>query len=401
MSVGVDAEIAAHPDGLPLPLPRRASFPRRWWTLYRYPLLVFALSRIVTAGVMGMEGWVTRAHMRADPSLNNLFGAVGMWDSIWYRQIALQGYDPALFHANTPAFLPLWPALLWVAHQLVPWTDLNWVGALLSTLLFAVGLCLLYRLTDDLLGRAIARRSVLYLAISPLAFVFSMVYAESLFLVLAVGSFLLIERRHTFWACVVGSLAVLARPVGIMLAPALAWRIWRDGRGIPLVRRLLRLWPVLLLGLTELAWTGYLWWRFADRLASTDAEKRGWGRGLSFPPTLLYNTFMDEVYTRHMLRFAVHLSFAALWTLLLIALVRQRRQIPLEYVIFAFGVVLLPFFAGTVLSAGRLGMMGFPLFWSLAILGRREGVDTAVKILFPPLMAALMFVAYAYQTFTP
>ena len=60
-----------------------------------------------------------------------------------------------------------------------------------------------------------------------------------------------------------------------------------------------------------------------------------------------------------------------------------------------------PFFAGTVLSAGRLGMMGFPLFWSLAILGRREGVDTAVKILFPPLMAALMFVAYAYQTFTP
>ena len=46
-------------------------------------------------------------------------------------------------------------------------------------------------------------------------------------------------------------------------------------------------------------------------------------------------------------------------------------------------------------------MMGFPLFWALAILGRREGVDTAVKILFPPLMAALMFIAYADQTFTP
>ena len=116
---------------------------------------------------------------------------------------------------------------------------------------------------------------------------------------------------------------------------------------------------------------------------------------------LLVQTFIDEVWHRHLLRYAVHLSFAVLWLGLLVALWKQRRQIPLEYVIFTAGVVLLPFSAGTVLSAGRLGMMAFPLFWSLAILGRREGVDTAVKILFPPLMAALMFVAYAYQTFTP
>ncbi|MEO9176641.1 MAG: mannosyltransferase family protein [Gaiellales bacterium] len=386
---------------MPVPAPHRGSLPRRVWTIYRYPLLVFTLSRIVTAGVMAMEGWVTRAHMRASPSFDNLFGAVGMWDSIWYRQIALQGYDPALFHANTPAFLPLWPACLWIAHQLIWWIDLTWVGAGLSTMLFAVGLCLLYRLADDLLGRAIARRSVLYLAISPLAFVFSAVYAESLFLALAVGSFLLVERKHVVWSSVLGALAVLARPVGIMLAPALAWRVWRDGRELTTGRRVLRLWPVLLLPAAELAWTGYLWWRFGDMLAATDAEKRGWGRGASFPPTLLINTFLDEVWHRHLLRFAVHLSFAALWLGLLVALVRQRKQIPAEYAIFAFGVVLLPFFAGTVLSAGRLGMMGFPLFWALAILGRREGVDTAVKILFPPLMAALMFVAYAYQTFTP
>jgi hypothetical protein len=281
------------------------------------------------------------------------------------------------------------------------WIDLNWSGAALSTALFAVGLCMLYRLTDDLLGRAIARRAVLYLAISPLAFVFSIVYAESLFLVLAVGSFLLLERRHTFWASAVGALAVLARPVGIMLAPALAWRMWRDGSGLSVPRRVLRLWPVLLLPAAELAWTGYLWWRFGDMFAATSAERRGWGRGLSFPPALLVRTFTDEVLQQHLLRFAVHLGFAFLWLGLVVALFRQRRQIPLEYAIFATGVVLLPFFAGTILAAGRYGMMGFPLFWSLAILGRREGVDTAVKILFPPIMAALMFVAYAYQTFTP
>ena len=401
MSVGVPAEVTAHPDGLPIPAPHRSSLPRRIWTVYRYPLLVFALSRIVTLGVMAMVGWVTRSHHQSSSFFDSLFGAVGMWDAIWYKQIALQGYDPALFHGNTPAFLPLWPACLWIAHEVIWFIDITWIGAALSTLLFAVGLCMLYRLTDDLLGRAIARRSVLYLAISPLAFIFSAVYAESLFLVLAVGSFLLIERRHAVWSCAVGALAVLARPVGIMLAPALAFRIWKDGRELPRARRVLRLWPALLLPAAELAWMGYLWWRFGDAFATTHAQKRGWGRGASFPPVLLVQTFIDEVWQRHLLRYAVHLSFAVLWLGLLVAIWKQRRQIPLEYAIFTAGVVLLPFFAGTVLSAGRLGMMGFPLFWSLAILGRREGVDTAVKILFPPLMAALMFVAYAYQTFTP
>ena len=72
-----------------------------------------------------------------------------------------------------------------------------------------------------------------------------------------------------------------------------------------------------------------------------------------------------------------------------------------EYAIFAAGVVFMPFAAGSMVSAGRLGMMGFPLFWALAILGRREGVDTAVKIVFPSLMAALMFITYGQGTFTP
>ena len=43
----------------------------------------------------------------------------------------------------------------------------------------------------------------------------------------------------------------------------------------------------------------------------------------------------------------------------------------------------MPFAAGSLVSAGRIGMLGFPLFWALAILGRREGIDTTVKVLVP------------------
>ena len=96
----------------------------------------------------------------------------------------------------------------------------------------AVGMCLLYKLTDERFGRTIARRTVLFLSISPLAFVFSAVYAESLFLVLATGTFLLAERRRFVGASVLGALGVLTRPVGLALAPALIWMAWgeREGR---------------------------------------------------------------------------------------------------------------------------------------------------------------------------
>src|SRR5689334_10112612 len=190
--------------------------------------MVFGLSRLVTALVFAMEAWVTRP--AGTPfTVGALFRNLGAWDGIWYRQIALHGYEPALAHGDGAAFYPLYPVLLKVCHKLLPWFDLSYVGAGLSTALFAVALCLLYKLTIERLGQQVARRAILYLAIAPLAFIFSTVYAESLFLALAVAAFLFLERRRTLLAGIAGGLATLARPVGVMVAPAFAWHVWREG----------------------------------------------------------------------------------------------------------------------------------------------------------------------------
>ena len=50
---------------------------------------------------------------------------------------------------------------------------------------------------------------------------------------------------------------------------------------------------------------------------------------------------------------------------------------------------------------GRFGMVGFPLFWALADLGKVERVDTVVKVTFPLMLAALVFVTFGPHTFTP
>jgi hypothetical protein len=366
---------------------------RRLWRACRYPLLVVALSRLVVVLLFAMEGWVTRPH-GSGVGLPQMLRDLGAWDGIWYRSIAIHGYDPTIGHGDNAAFLPLYPLLL-RCLRVVP-VDLVWLGAATSTALMAVGMCLLYKLTDERFGRTIARRTVLFLSISPLAFVFSAVYAESLFLVLVTGAFLLAERRRFFFASLLGALGVLTRPVGIALAPALIWMAWGERRG-----RWRRLLPIALLPAAVALFTSYLWWETGDPFAQTHAQARGWGRSLGLPPLVIWHAFTGPVLDRHELRFAVHICFALVWTAMLVELWKRRSEVPIPYFLFAAGCVLMPFTAGSLVSAGRIGMLGFPLFWALAILGRREGIDTTVKVVSPALMAGLIFVTYGIRTFTP
>jgi hypothetical protein len=76
-------------------------------------------------------------------------------------------------------------------------------------------------------------------------------------------------------------------------------------------------------------------------------------------------------------------------------------RLPGEYLIYAALVVLLPSSGGSLLSMGRMGMVGFPLFWALADWGKDERVDSLVKTVAPALLATLVFLAFGTRTFVP
>src|SRR5205809_626231 len=67
-------------------------------------------------------------------------------------------------------------------------------GVLVSLGAGSAAFVLLYRLTCLRLGEEAARRTVLFLAVAPTSLFFGAVYSESLFLLLAVATFLLAER---------------------------------------------------------------------------------------------------------------------------------------------------------------------------------------------------------------
>src|SRR3989442_7808144 len=144
------------------------------------------------------------------------------WDSDFFLRIAQNGYDGA-----SAAFHPLYPALIAVLGR--AFFGHYVLAGLVVSLLSSLGsFTLLYRLAEQRLGAVGARRSVLYLALFPMALFLQAVYSEFLFLLLVLAGFALAERNRLAGAGVTTGLAILARVAGVALLPALALLAWRS-----------------------------------------------------------------------------------------------------------------------------------------------------------------------------
>ena len=186
--------------------------------------------------------------------LGNLLAApAARWDAAWYLVIAHYGYRPDLgaFTSSRTAFFPLYPlGLSAIAHLGVPPVL---AGVLLSLLAFALALYGIHRLTTLELARAggliglgragsvqegghvtgerpiegtastgrgdgeVARLAVMVMAFAPMAFFFSAVYSESLYLALSVGVFWCARQGRWAWVGVLGALAAATRSAGVVL----------------------------------------------------------------------------------------------------------------------------------------------------------------------------------------
>ena len=234
------------------------------------------------------------------------------------------------------------------------------------------------------------------MAFWPLAFVYSMPYSESLFLLASLGAFALTWHGRWWWGSAVGAVAVLARPVGIALVPAFAWRIYRDQGW-----RWRAFLPLLLMVAADVGFFLFLGWRTGDWLESLHAQQRGWGRGFVPLPYEIGRALWVDVLSNGLLRSLADVAFTLAWCVLWYRAWRVLR-LPGEYLIYAALCVLLPSSGGSLLSMGRMGMVAFPLFWALAEWSVRDPrVDTIVKMAAPALMAAIIFMAFGTNTFVP
>jgi hypothetical protein len=232
-----------------------------WRALWSSRLLVWVAG--VSGGLAFGLGPVRHAFnpsgvTRGFGPLGSLLAApAARWDAAWYLVIAHYGYRPDLgaFTSSRTAFFPLYPLGVSAISRLGVPPIL--AGVLLSCAALGLALYGIHRLTTLELGRAgalarprgglattgtglattghgglattaggvleqardseVARLAVLLTAFAPMAFFFSAVYSESLYLALSVGVFLCARQGRWAWVAVLGALAAATRSAGVVL----------------------------------------------------------------------------------------------------------------------------------------------------------------------------------------
>lgn len=204
-----------------------------------------------------------------DAHTDLLFNAFSQWDAGWYLNIAENGYRGE----QAAAFFPLYPLLVNLGARVTGSALV--AGVLISLLAAGIAAVCLARIARSLLGEQIARDSVLYLALYPVAFVFTSVFSDGLFLALATGAVLAAMRDRPWLAGLLGGLAVGTRLIGLALLPALVLLLWPE-RWSP--RALLRFAPLAALPAAVGLFALYLDRKLGNAWAFVDAQSEYWLR---------------------------------------------------------------------------------------------------------------------------
>lgn len=322
-------------------------------------IAIVAISRaIVVLAAFLAENVVARNPALTSGDSAPILRSLTSWDGWWYLGIARDGYhvQPVVGTYHDFAFLPVWPALIRLLSW--PWPGYaGLVGVMLANACFVIGLVLFVKLGQTVLGDDRAIRGAALLALMPFSAVFSMAYAESLFLVLSAGAFLAAERERRTLTGVLLGVAALTRLQGAVLAVPL-WLILflRDGRRLRPTQAWVLLGPLAAIGFVVAVGV------FAGGSGAYGAAQAAWGRaglGAAAADQSLAGSFSL-------------VNAVQLLTLLVavFALVYVRAdRIPLPYVLVAVLPLLLVFGSGTLESVGRHVTSALPNTWILA--GRR------------------------------
>lgn len=130
-----------------------------------------------------------------------------LYDSIHYINMAKSGYTESSLYA----FFPLFPMLIKIVSFIIPSYQIS--GALISNIASFLSLILINDLTKDKNNIG----NVICFVFSPILAFTSIVYTESLFLLLTILGYYLYKKDKYFLSSIVVGLSILTRNSGIIL----------------------------------------------------------------------------------------------------------------------------------------------------------------------------------------
>ena len=256
-------------------------------------LLVVTRIALTAIGIFMHAVWLHQPLVTLDDFTN----VWNIWDGHLYVDIARDGYSATPLNeagmANY-AFFPLYPLLISLVASVVG--NYAIAGLIVSNVCLIVACVYIYRYVslDTDADQGTARRAVKYLILFPMAFLFSAVLTESLFVALSIACLYYARRGNWLIAGLLGFLVPLTRLPGLAILVPMAYEYlrqhvsWRADTRLPDVRGLLKpamlalLLPILGLG----AWAAYNYYLLGDLLGFIHIQST-WGGRFALPPVEL------------------------------------------------------------------------------------------------------------------
>ncbi len=320
-------------------------------------------ARLLVAGAMlGARLYVDHLHEGERPL--QVGQGLLAWDGAWYRSIVEWGYSGV--ERQGIRFFPGYVLLGRLADAVLPG------GTAVALIVVAnvsalVAMALLLRLVREVTGDGgLAGRVVWLTACFPSAFVLVWAYSEALFLVLAVGTFLALARRHWWCAAGLAAAAALTRPTGVFLALAALASAWPGWLSAPPTERVAR--TAAVVG-GPLGLGAFVWWA-SDLLDEAFAPLvvQGEFRGDLVDPVRRLLTGLGELFGPDALGDGLHIPFA--FGFVVLAVVAFRR-LPLGHAAFAAACLMVALAADNLNSLERYALSAFPIVVALAVIADR------------------------------
>ena len=360
------------------------------WLVLRVGLGLFAAALVIRGGLpspcaadIAQNGWTTFPPLDDQGLLFPLVGVWQRWDACWYAKVATFGYEPGV---SSTAFFPLFPALMGAAGRILG-GHMALGGMVVNALALVVALTGLWRLVGRDFGPAVADRTVLYVAVFPVAFFLFAPFTESIFLACAVWSILGARERRWGIVAVAGLLAGLTRPQGIFLLLPLGWEAWSA------IRETRTRSPGPLAALTPAIGFAafYVYTSAVVGRSLLDAQLLWAGTGFQAPLDALA-AGVARIETKADAVTALNLVALGLFSVLFLA---GLRRLPASYSLYVLPNLALIFVrapAIPLMSTMRFCLVLFPCFVVLALAGRRRRLHEAwvvISVLFLGLLSAM------------
>jgi hypothetical protein len=369
--------------------PRLARTRRGWPNFVREDLKAalpaWLAARAIVLAALALAHFIfTNLHVRDDAVAGQLHQGLFAWDGGFYRGIAAHGYGFGAVPHESLRFFPLFPLAGRALGVLFGGRPDIALIVLANGSALVLG-ALLHRLVlIEKHDVALARRAAWLVALVPPAFVLVLGYSEATFMALAVGMFLAMRTGRWWWAALLGVLAALTRPVGILLAvpagiEATRWFLttrrigrWRWRAAMP------RLATVASAPAGAAIFLAWVWARYGDPLlplhVQEDARRRG---HVVDPLTALLHEGRGILHGHH-----VGSGLHVPWALALVALVVVcLRRWPACYGAFAAAMLLAALSSKNLDSLERYALSAFPFVLTGASLTASDRLERATLVL--------------------